>query len=240
MSSIARTFFSNASGNPTRLAIWCEGGPHLWGVCGPSEPMVASDGSHGVRRGDHIGVLLPNRIEFVALMLVAADLGAVLVPLSTSLPASAVHRAFRASDVRHVVGTPDTLEGLRSSASWDFSFADGLWLSVGGGVSGVACLEQLLAGVPCGASPALGAQDEDPFILTMTSGATGDPKPIVLTQRSKFNRARAAVELYGVSSADRVLAATPLYHSLAERLVLIPLLTGGSSILMARFLHRSG
>jgi long-chain acyl-CoA synthetase len=69
----------------------------------------------------------------------------------------------------------------------------------------------------------------------MTSGSTGDPKPIILTQRTKFNRAVAAMQLYGVSAADRVLAATPLYHSLAERLVLIPLLSGGTSILMARF-----
>jgi long-chain acyl-CoA synthetase len=69
----------------------------------------------------------------------------------------------------------------------------------------------------------------------MTSGSTGSPKPIILTQRTKFNRAQAAVELYGITAADRTLAATPLYHSLAERLALIPLLTGGTCILMPGF-----
>ena len=66
--------------------------------------------SQGVRRGDHIGVLLPNCIEFVALMLAAADIGAVLVPLNTTLPTSAVHRAFQASGVKHVVGSFQILE----------------------------------------------------------------------------------------------------------------------------------
>lgn len=191
--------------------------------------------SRDVRRGDHIGVLLPNSIEFVALMLVAADLGVVLVPLSTSLPVSAVHHAFQVSDVKHVVAKSDTLNMLLSSGSPDFSFADGLWLSLDGEITGIESLNNLLRNVQSDSAPMLRGQDEDPFILTMTSGSTGDPKPIVLTQRTKFNRASAAVEMYGITVSDRILAATPLYHTLAERLVLIPLLIGGTSVLMARY-----
>ena len=41
--------------------------------------------------------------------------------------------------------------------------------------------------------------------------------------------------MYGVVKEDRVLAATPLYHSLAERLVIMPLLIGATSILLPRF-----
>ncbi len=69
----------------------------------------------------------------------------------------------------------------------------------------------------------------------MTSGSTGEPKPIVLSQKNKIDRANAACELYSVTSEDKILAATPLYHSLAERLVLMPLLIGATSILMPRF-----
>ena len=236
MTRIVETFFSNACGDPEKQAIWCDGASMTYGQLADmvgrwSRLMV----SGGVRRGDHIGVLLPNGIEFVALMLVAADLGAVLVPLNTSLPPSAVHLAFQAADVRHVTGTSGSLENLLSSDAPDFSFVDGMWLSVDDELPGAACLGALLEEVPPNASPNLEARDEDPFILTMTSGSTGNPKPIILTQQTKFNRATAAVELYGVSAKDRVLAATPLYHSLAERLVLIPLITGGTSILMPRF-----
>lgn len=236
MARIAQTFFSNARSNPEKPAIWCEGTTMNYGQLANivhrwSGLMV----SNGVRRGDHIGVLLPNSIEFVALMLVAADLGVVLLPLNTSLPTSAIHRAFQASDVRHVVGNSNTLGSLLSSASPDFSFAEGMWLSVDDELPGADCLDNLLIKVPSGVSTDLGVQDDDPFVLTTTSGSTGDPKPIILTQRTKYNRARAAVELYGVSAMDRILVATPLYHSLAERLVLIPLLTGGTSVLMARF-----
>jgi long-chain acyl-CoA synthetase len=99
----------------------------------------------------------------------------------------------------------------------------------------VEYLDDLLEAVADDVQPLGLAQADDAFILSMTSGSTGDPKPIILTQRTKLNRAAAAITLYGITQQDRTLAATPLYHSLAERLVLIPLLTGGTSVLMAKF-----
>lgn len=237
MASIAETFFRLAERQPDKPAIWCEGRTMTYGqLAGLVSRWSSALASAGVARGDHLGVLLPNSIEFVALMLVAADLGSVLLPLNTSLPAAAIHRAFVTSDARHVIGTAHALQGLRSSVSPSFSSVDGVWIAVDGEAPGAVSLDSLLAGPgPSRTAPRGNAADDDPFILTMTSGSTGDPKPIILTQRTKFNRAAAAMQLYGVSAADRVLAATPLYHSLAERLVLIPLLSGGTSILMARY-----
>lgn len=235
MSQLAQIFFRNAQNTPDKLAIWCENSMKTYRqlayfVNRLTKTMI----SKGVRRGDHIGVLLPNSIEFVVTMLAAADLGAVLVPLNTSLPASAVHRAFQVSDVKHVVASAEILKSLHACCDLDFLFVDGAWLSL----ENLAALGDANMNVHVDAAeiePVLSSADDDPFILTMTSGSTGDPKPIILTQRTKLNRALAAVELYGVSPSDKILAATPLYHSLAERLVLIPLLTGGTSILMARY-----
>lgn len=248
---IAPTFFFHASRMPDKQAIWCEGATATYQelaklVCRWSNAMSAS----GVKHGDHIGVILPNSIEFSALMLVAADLGAVLVPLNTSLTPSAAHKAFAAAEVKHVVSTAMLLKSLlvkpatpRTDGSGaknfpippDFSMVSGLWLSVDEAIEGATLLADLLENASPHSQPLNAALEEDALILTMTSGSTGDPKPIILTQRTKFNRARAAVELYGITAQDRTLAATPLYHSLAERLVLIPLLTGGTSILMSRF-----
>ena len=231
---IAPEFFAHARRTPDKVAIWCDGTTKSYGelarqVCRWSNAMA----KNGVRRGDHIGVILPNGIEFVMLMLVAADLGAVLVPLNISLTPAAVHKAFEAAEVKHVVATGVLLRPLL--AKTDFSIADGLWLSVDETVAGATVLADLLHNAAPDAQPLNAAMEDDALILTMTSGSTGDPKPIIMTQRTKFNRAAAAVELYGVTEKDRTLAATPLYHSLAERLVLIPLLTGGTSVLLPAF-----
>lgn len=234
MQTISKLFFSSAARYPGKQAIWCEGEAVTY------EQLAARVGrwsglmkKAGVGRGDAIGVLLPNTVEFVTLMMVAADLGAVLLPLNLSLPVEAVHRAFEASGVRHVVGHLHLLHALRSRQEAYRFDAVSNWFAVDGGEEGIMHVE---AGTPAGeAEPSFAGEADDPFILTMTSGSTGDPKPIVLSQRTKINRAQAAMDLYSITPEDRVLAATPLYHSLAERLVLIPLLSGGTSVLMARF-----
>lgn len=241
LARIVSTFFEHAIQRPSKQAICCDGSAISYQelaqlVSRWSKAMSSS----GVKRGDHIGVLLPNSIEFVALILVAADIGAVLVPLNTSLTPVAVHRAFEVAEVKHVVSTANLIHTLlKDGDDFSFAMADGLWLSVDEAVSAnaikdVRLLSDLLKNISNTLTLGV-ALDEDPLILTMTSGSTGDPKPIILTQRTKFNRALAAIALYGISAHDMTLAATPLYHSLAERLVLIPLLTGGTSVLMSKF-----
>lgn len=240
MSTISHRFFNAARATPGKVALWCDGAENSYGDLAACVARWSSMlRINNVVRGDHIAVLLPNSAEFVVLMLAAADIGAVLVPLNMSLPPAAVSKAFHASDVQHVVAAGHVIAALLDEPGADFSGAGGLWVAVGEVASDRAgraqSLARLLAGAAPDAEPAFAAQTGDPYILTMTSGSTGDPKPIVLTQRTKLNRAAAAVEMYGVSAGDRTLAATPLYHSLAERLVLIPLLTGGTAVLMSRF-----
>jgi long-chain acyl-CoA synthetase len=236
MSTISHEFFRQAYSVPEKIAISCDGNKISYSVLAQRVSSLSSAmRSKGVTRGDHIGVLLPNSIEFVELMLVAADIGAVLVPLNISLPPSAVEKAFRASNVKHVVASSNVLHGLLADSLSNFSSADGIWLVVGESVHGVGTLEKLVRETEPNVLPLMGAKIDDPYILTMTSGSTGSPKPIILTQRTKLNRIAAAVDMYSVKSEDKTLAATPLYHSLAERLVLMPLLTGGTSVIMSRF-----
>jgi long-chain acyl-CoA synthetase len=238
---ICPAFFFHAGRMPEKPAIHCGRAVMTYQqlaqlVSRWSNAMAA----HGVARGDHIAVILPNTVEFVALILVAADLGAVLVPLSTALTPTDAFKAFGATDVKHVVGTGALLQTLLHDPTVRQCAVDGLWLIVDdaipdGSVKRVRSLAALLHDVPVDAAPLNTGMADDALILSMTSGSTGSPKPIILTQRTKFNRVSAAVELYGITENDRVLAATPLYHSLAERLALIPLLTGGTSVVMPRF-----
>ncbi|MBQ1883602.1 MAG: AMP-binding protein, partial [Bacteroidales bacterium] len=76
---------------------------------------------------------------------------------------------------------------------------------------------------------------EETFILTLTSGSTGDPKPIILSQNNKNIRAKAHIEMYELTKNDKILAATPLYHSLAQRLVIMPLILGATAVILPRF-----
>ena len=233
MAKIAKVFFKNVENNPQKTAISCDGQEYTYRELA----YLVNRWSHlmnnnGIKYGDNIGVLLHNSIDFVALMLVAANIGAALVPLSPGLPVSAINKAFQYSDVKHIVGNINTFENLIPS---DILFADGLWLCMDGELPHAQSFQKLISEMPSEPIKNDNMGENEPFILTMTSGSTGEPKPIVLTQKNKYDRAFAAIDLYSITSSDVILASTPLYHSLAERLVLLPLLIGATSILMPRF-----
>ncbi len=81
-------------------------------------------------------------------------------------------------------------------------------VSVGARLPGWTALEDLLAlDAPATAPPALAA--DHPYLMVLTSGSTGAPKPILLSQHTKHMRAVSAIELYSVTDADVTLACTP-------------------------------
>lgn len=232
--SLTTIVLSHAARQPTRDALWCDDVSLDYGTLA-ARSCSLSRGLHelGVRRGDHLGVALPNCIELALLLLAAADLGAVLVPVSPALPAPAMQRAFSATDVRHVVAEAEVLRELRQSAPAYMNELGGICLALNSSADGID-LDTLSLAASAATPLGLGRM-EDAYILTMTSGSTGDPKPIVFEQRTKLNRARATIELYGLTESERILAATPMYHSLAQRLTLMPLLLGAAAVLMPRF-----
>lgn len=218
--TLAQAFFQQARERPGKPALICDEDMLTYAELAERVRGCASTlSARGVRHGDHVGVVLPNCPAFVVLLLAAADLGLVLVPQPISLSIASLARGFAATGIRHLVATRDMLQ------EWQGLPPGGVLLAP----------EDLDAPFTATAVDQPRGGDRDRFILTMTSGSTGDPKPIILTQGTKRGRAEAVAAMYGVTAADITLAATPLYHSLAERLVLLPLTTGGTAVLMTRF-----
>jgi|APSaa5957512535_1039671.scaffolds.fasta_scaffold05235_1 long-chain acyl-CoA synthetase len=75
----------------------------------------------------------------------------------------------------------------------------------------------------------------DQFIITLSSGSTGDPKPIVFSEQNKIKRSNQAIEIFDIDSNDVVLCASPFFHSLGQRLTFLPLLIGGTLVQLKYF-----
>jgi non-ribosomal peptide synthetase component F len=76
----------------------------------------------------------------------------------------------------------------------------------------IVCLVDRLAAHPPDRRHHQGGAD-DPAVLMLTSGTTGEPKLIVLSHRNLLARARAANDLCGFTSAQRIVSWLPLHHS---------------------------
>lgn len=232
MECIAQLFFQNAEAYPDKQAIWCDGQTVTYSEMASFVSKYANYLlAHNVSYGDIIGIPMNNSIESVVLMLAAACIGVGIAPLNPTIPLSAIQAAFQASNVRHIIARRTFFDHMRKAGE---VFPSGCLLCLDGQVEGIDSFDAVWRSD--NTRPDVSRiTGRETFILTMTSGSTGQPKPIELTQENKLKRAFAHVNLYGITKADRILAATPLYHSLAERLVLLPLLIGATSVLLPRF-----
>jgi long-chain acyl-CoA synthetase len=77
------------------------------------------------------------------------------------------------------------------------------------------------------------------FIITMSSGSTAKPKPIVFTQNTKIIRFILFKNLYKINKKDVIIVTCPIDHSLGMRILLLPLLIGATCVVMKKFLVSS-
>ena len=131
----------------------------------------------GVRRGDRLLVMLPNRVELWETMLAAIKLGAVLAPATHILSAADLQDRIERGAMRAVIAD------AASVPKFD-GIADGrLKIVVGGaapGWTGYADAAQASSDY----APDGPTRGSDPCVLYFTSGTTSKPKMVLHTQTS--------------------------------------------------------
>ena len=75
----------------------------------------------------------------------------------------------------------------------------------------------------------------DDYIILLTSGSTGNPKPIVFSQKNKIYRSRSMAKLYNISSSDRISITCLIDHSLGMRLLFLPILNCATCVVITKF-----
>ncbi len=73
------------------------------------------------------------------------------------------------------------------------------------------------------------------YIISMTSGSTSSPKPIIFTQNNKIIRYKLFKKLFNIDSSDTLILTSPISTSLGMRILFTSLLTGATCIIMRKF-----
>src|SRR5919205_2623850 len=134
-----------------------------------SNRLAAGLVERGLQKGDRVGILMYNRLEWVELFFALAKAGAVMVPINYLLRPQEIQYILDDCAASWLV-CEDSLAGLLESLS-----VKGTTVVVGTGYSGDAVpYESVLAGEPVRFDDR--ADLDDLFLLQYTSGTTGFPK----------------------------------------------------------------
>jgi fatty-acyl-CoA synthase len=187
----------------------------------------------GASQGEVVAILLYNRLEFFDLLLGAAHLGSIFMPLNWRLAPPELAYILDHAGARLLVSEPElepTIEPVRDTLSC------ARFLRVGGGDGGGWESFEKLRDNADPVTHAAETTGDDIQRLMYTSGTAARPKGVIVTHANLDAKNAAHVVELGLSGSDRGLAAGPLYHVGALDLTATTLLyVGGTTYILPRF-----
>ena len=185
----------------------------------------------GIGHGDRVGVLSPNSLPYVVLLLALAELGAIAVPQNTRLSPGEVAANLSDAGVSAVVGSVGLAETSTEAAQ--MAGVKRLYL-LDGEAAGWTALPQGEVGlVPGRRGPAQEPSGEDTCTLLYTSGTTGVAKGCMLAQRTWIGYAMNMQMALRLGRDDTYLAFLPFFHVAGLGLMLSQLILGGCVVTQA-------
>ena len=202
-------------------------------ACG-GQDFAAALKARGIGRGDRVGILIGNRIEWLEACFGATALGAVAVPFSTwSKPAELAY-LLADSEVAALIAV-DRFGGQNFAAALSALTPQApqlrLIVMLGGDLRpGWIAYEEFRAAAPLGA-PA-GADPADDAMILYTSGSSARPKAVRLQHFAIIENGFAIGERMALSPDDRVLLAPPLFWAYGACNALPATLTHGAALVL--------
>ena len=174
-----------------------------------ADRVAAALAARGVEPGDHVAMLMYNRLEFVEAFLGIQRLGAAAVPVNFRLAAEEVEYVLADSRAVGLIADEDLADTATAAAASisDLRFR----LDVGAPGPGAEPYEEALAAAPA-EPPDLLVGEEAIAFLMYTSGTTGRPKGALLTHRNLVVNTMNWLYEVGARTDDVWLSGLPLFH----------------------------
>ncbi|GMA41024.1 class I adenylate-forming enzyme family protein [Mobilicoccus caccae] len=219
MTNIADFVWQHADARPgqpavrTREVTWSYG--ELRDKAGAYAGALASA---GIERGDRVLLIAPSVPEFLAAYYGAHALGAVVITMNTMAAPPEIAYVLQDSGARLVIAWHAAVPNATTAAR-------DLGIDVWPLPDGAAPPE---AGEPVEAP--VDAGRDATAILLYTSGTTGRPKGVELTQANLIDTAQIFAAQLGVSADERFGTALPLFHVFGQCVCLNAVMAAGASM----------
>lgn len=224
MDDIYKIFYKKAQEQPERCFIHFEGRHETFQTIGTSVASVANYLNKTAPEETFIGLYAPNVPSFIVGFYGILAAGKTVVPLNYLFQASETMHVLKHAEVKTVLysmGLTDRIKEVKKEH--------------GGSKIRIGIIESIVTD-----SPTLRLA-EPPFaqetaVLMYTSGTTGHPKGVMLTQDNLISNAEASIEAFQFDSKHEFISVLPLFHAFGlTTIVLVATMLGATIRLMPKF-----
>ena len=194
---------------------------------------------HGLRRGERVGLLAHNGLEYVAAYYAILKAGGVAVPLNTAADGPTLRGLLADCTARFLITGP-RFEQVVTGAIAALPDLDVLLAPDPGRIDP---LPAHIEGVPLDAAAAespepldVGLIDMDLASIIYTSGSTGRPRGATLTHLNVMSNTRSIIGYLRLQPDDRVLQVLPFYYVYGKSLLNTHAAVGGAVVIENRFM----
>jgi acyl-CoA synthetase (AMP-forming)/AMP-acid ligase II len=218
----------NAATYPEKVAFICQGEQRTFAEYSARvNRLVNALNAAGLSKGDRIGILSSNRIEFAESYGAAEKGGFIAVPLNIRHAASDIAYVVAHSGMKAIIvegAYRGLLKGLPLSKIFVFRPDQGETDSY----------EALIAGgVPD--EPDLPLAADDGVYLMYTGGTTGRPKGVLLDHGGQMANAKCTLIDASVEPADTLLTVMPMHHIGGKNFCTVHFHRGCTNVLLPAF-----
>jgi acyl-CoA synthetase (AMP-forming)/AMP-acid ligase II len=193
--------------------------------------------SRGVKKGDKVGILLMNCLEWLPIYFGILKTGALAVPLNFRYTADEIKYCLDLAEVDILMFGPEFIGRIEEIAE-DIS-KNRLLFYVGEGCPSFAEHYDSLVANCSSTSPEIAITDDDDAAIYFSSGTTGFPKAILHKHRSLVHSAKVEQNHHGQTRDDIFLCIPPLYHTGAKMHWFGSLYSGSKAVLLKGVKPRS-
>ncbi|MBO5609305.1 MAG: acyl--CoA ligase [Eubacterium sp.] len=186
--------------------------------------------SRGIKKGDKVGILLMNCLEWLPIYFGILKTGALAVPLNFRYDSSEIEYCVDLADVDILVFGPEFIGRIEEIA--DKISRNRLLFYVGENCPTFAEDYNQMVSNSSSVKPEIEITDEDYGAIYFSSGTTGFPKAILHKHQSLMHSAKVEQAHHGQQKDDVFLCIPPLYHTGAKMHWFGSLYSGGKAVLL--------
>ena len=184
----------------------------------------------GIKKGDKVGILLMNCLEWLPIYFGILKCGAIAVPLNFRYTSEEIDFCVNKADVDILVFGPEFIGRVEAVA--DRISRGRLLIFVGDSCPSFAESYIELTMNCSSQNPGVELSDDDYGAIYFSSGTTGFPKAILHKHRSLMHSAMVEQKHHGQTRDDVFLCIPPLYHTGAKMHWFGSLISGSKAVLL--------
>ena len=190
--------------------------------------------AEGLNKGDRVGFLSKNSLEFPVLFYGCSKAGVVPVPLNYRLAAPEWSYIINDAQAKLLIVSDEYAPGI-DSVRGELAQVKSYIELPGDPVDGYTAYNDWI-GAQSATKPRLDISPDDDVYQMYTSGTTGHPKGAVVRHRNVVSHCLQFQTAIARAAGERTLVVAPLYHAAGSITAMVAVATGGTLFVMEDFI----